>query len=325
MQTTSPVSVNQRFRLRSRTGNRADRAFKWIVTGFGVLILLIMALLVYELIAEALPAVRHFGLGFMVSRTWNPVTDEYGALPFVIGTLVSSLIALLIAGPISIGVAAFLVEIAPGWVRRPAGFAVELLAAVPSVVYGFWGIFVLVPFLKSHLYPVFISGLDFIPIFSGPTYGPSLFAAGLILAIMILPTIASITRDVMLVVPRGQREAMLALGTTRWEVIRTVVLPQSRSGIVGAGVLGLGRALGETMAVVMVIGNSLKLPSSLFQPATTMTAIIVNDFNEASGLQQAALLEIALLLFVVVAILNIGARLLVWRVSRGGARRAASR
>lgn len=317
MQATETLGVETTEKgVRPRSRNQGDRFFKWVTTAFALVILAIAALIVYSLAAAAVPAVQRFGIGFLFSRDWNPVSNEYGSLPFAYGTLVSSLLALIIAAPVSVGVAAFLTELAPRWLRAPVGFLVELLAAVPSVIYGLWGIFVLVPWLRQTVQPALIDRLGVIPLFEGPAYGLGMSAAALILAVMITPTIASLSRDIMAAVPRNQKEALLALGATRWEVIRTVVLPQARSGILGATVLGLGRALGETMAVVMVIGNNPDINLSIFAPAATMASIITNEFNEATGLRRSVLLEIGLLLFLVSLVLNVGARLLVWRVSR---------
>jgi phosphate transport system permease protein len=259
-----------------------------------------------------------------VSSDWDPVRGSFGALPFVFGTLVSSLLALLIAVPISIGVATYLAELAPGWIRQPFGFMVELLAAIPSVVYGLWGIFVLTPWLREHVQPALAATLGFLPFFQGTARGYGMLAGGLILAIMILPTIASVARDVMRAVPGAFREGALALGATRWEAIRVGVLPMARSGIVGAIVLGLGRALGETMAVTMVIGNRAEISASLFAPSSTMASVIANEYTEAADdLYLSALSQLGLLLFLVTLLLNVLARVLVWRVGRlpeGGGR-----
>lgn len=302
---------------RPRTKNQGDRLFKGLVSAFGMVVLLLVAAILYELIRQAMPAFKEFGIGFLFSQEWNPTTNEYGALTFIFGTVVTSLIGLLFAGIVGIGVSVFIVELAPRLLRRPIGFVVELLAAVPSVIFGFWGIYVMIPFLQSHVYPWLTERLGFIPFLAGPAYGPSIFAAGVVLAIMILPTVASVSRDVMAAVPGNQKQAMLALGATHWEVIRCILLPQASSGIIGALVLGLGRALGETMAVVMVIGNNRVIPPTIFQPGTSMTTVIATNFGEASGIQQPVLLEIALVLFLVITLLNMGARLLVWRVSSG--------
>jgi phosphate transport system permease protein len=238
-------------------------------------------------------------------------------LPFIYGTVVSSLLALCIAVPISLGVAVFLTELSPQWLRTPVSFLVELLAAVPSVIYGLWGIFALAPFLRNHLEPALGKTLGFLPFFKGPHQGFGMLAGGIILAIMITPTVSSVSREVLRAVPSTLREGALALGSTRWEALRHTILPYARSGIVGAVILGLGRALGETMAITMVIGNRADISVSLFAPGYTMASVIANEFTEATGdLYLAALAEIGLLLFAVTLLLNIAARVLVWRVGR---------
>jgi phosphate transport system permease protein len=246
------------------------------------------------------------------------VAERFGALPLIFGTLISSLLALLIAVPLSLGVAIYLTEFAPQAVRQPVAFLIGLLAAIPSVVYGLWGIFVLIPLLRTTVFPFLRDALGFLPLFQGPIYGPSMLAAGIILAIMVMPYIMSVGREVLLAVPNTQREAALALGATRWEAVTTAVLPYARSGIVGAVILGLGRALGETMAVTMLIGNRHEIAASLFAPGYTMAAAIANEFSEAVGdLHLSALAYVAFLLFLVTVIVNAGARLLIWRVARG--------
>ena len=271
---------------------------------------------------ESWAAIRAFGLRFLITSHWDPVAGEFGALPFIYGTLVSSLLALLIAVPLSLGAAIFLAELAPSWVRPPVAFVIEMLAAVPSVVYGLWGIFVLVPWLRDWVQPALARTLGFLPLFQGPPYGIGMLAAGLILAIMIVPYITSVSREVLLAVPGSQREAALGLGATRWETTRIAVLRYGRSGLIGAILLGLGRALGETMAVTMVIGNRPEVAASLFAPGYTMASVLANEFTEAtSDLYVSALVEIGLLLLVVTVAVNGLARLLVWSVggpARGG-------
>ncbi len=299
-------------------GNVGDLVFRWVVTALAVSILLLVAFIAFKMIDASMLAIRTFGLGFLGGTTWDPVFQEFGALPFVYGTLVSSLIALVIGGPIALGAAIYLAELAPDWLRQPLSFLVELLAAIPSVVYGLWGIFVLAPVLRTVVEPFLGSTLGFLPIFQGPPYGIGMLAGGLILAIMIVPTIAAVSRDVMRAVPNEQREALLAIGGTRWEMIKLAVLPYARSGIVGAVILGLGRALGETMAVTMVIGNRPEISASLFAPSYTMASVIANEFTEATyDLYLNALIEIGLVLFGVTLLLNAAARLLVWRVAYG--------
>jgi phosphate transport system permease protein len=298
--------------------NYGDRAFKLILTLAALLIPVLLGFLVYELWDGSELAIRRFGLDFVTTSTWDPVAEEFGAFPLMFGTLLSSLIALLIAVPLSLGVAIYLTEFAPKAVRQPVAFLIGLLAAIPSVVYGLWGIFVLIPVLRTTAFPFLKSAFGFLPFFQGPIYGPSMLAAGVILAIMIMPYIMSVSREVLLAVPNTQREAALALGATRWEAVTTAVVPYARSGLIGAIILGLGRALGETMAVTMVIGNRHEIAASLFAPGYTMAAAIANEFSEAVGdLHLAALAYVAFLLFVVTVVVNAAARLLIWRVARG--------
>jgi phosphate transport system permease protein len=296
-----------------------DRVFRTVLTLAALAIPLLMVLLTWELWVGARPAVERYGLGFLVSTEWNPVSEEFGALPLIFGTLVSSLLALLIAVPLSLGVAIFLVEFAPERIRAPIAFVIELLAAIPSVVYGLWGIYVLIPFLRATVYPFLRETLGFLPLFDGVIYGPSMLTAAIILAIMVMPYIMAVSREVLLAVPASQREAALALGATRWEAIVTAVVPYARSGIIGAIILGLGRALGETMAVTMVIGNRHEIAASLFAPGYTLAAAIANEFAEAAkDIHLAALSYVALVLFAVTLLVNALARLLIWRVARGG-------
>jgi phosphate transport system permease protein len=247
----------------------------------------------------------------------GPVLKHFGALPFIYGTLVSSILALLLAVPLAVGSAIFIIEIAPAWVGAPISFLMELLAAIPSVIYGLWAIFILAPILREYIQPLLAKYLGWTGLFNGPAYGIGMLAAGVILAIMIVPIIASITRDVMSAVPQQQREAVLALGATRWEMIRIGVLRNARTGIIGAVILGLGRALGETMAVTMVIGNSPEISKSLFAPGYTLASVIANEFGEATGLYLSATTEIGLVLFVVTLIVNALAQALIWMTTRG--------
>jgi phosphate transport system permease protein len=284
---------------------------------FAALAIVTLAAMALQMTRASLHSIQEFGFGFVTGTVWDPVREQFGALPFVFGTVVSSLLALLIAVPISIGVAVYLAEFASDSVRRPLGFLVELLAAIPSVVYGLWGIFLLTPWLRETVQPALQKVFGFLPFFAGTPRGFGMFAGGLILAIMILPTIASVSRDVMRSIPNVFREGALALGATRWEMVWSAVLPMARSGITGAVILGLGRALGETMAVTMVIGNRAEISASLFAPSATMASVIANEYTEAaSDLYLSALSELGLLLFAVTVLLNIGARLLVWRVGR---------
>jgi phosphate transport system permease protein len=297
--------------------NTGDRIFRLVTATFAAGSVLILVAMALQMLRASGMSLGHFGFSFVSGSDWDPVRDHYGALPFVYGTVVSSLLSLVFAIPIALGVAVYLSELAPDFIRRPLGFVVELLAAIPSVVYGLWGIFVLIPFLREDIQPALGSALGFTPFFSGPPRGFGMLAAGLVLAIMILPTIASVSRDVLRAVPMQFREGALALGATRWETVWTAVLPLARSGVVGAIILGLGRALGETMAVTMVIGNRAEISASLFAPSSTMASVIANEYTEAaSDLYLSALSELGLLLFVVTVILNVLARLLVWRVGR---------
>jgi len=296
-----------------------DRLFRWVVTVLGCAILILVGLMVFKMVDSSMPAIQRFGLAFLWGTTWDPVAQQFGALPFIFGTVVSSLIALLVGGPVGLGAAVFLSELAPAWLRSPVSFLVELLAAIPSVVYGLWGVFVMAPWLRSTAEPALARLLGFLPLFQGPSYGIGMLAGGLVLAIMILPTVAAVSRDVMRAVPVAQREGMLALGATEWEVIREAVMPYARSGILGAVILGLGRALGETMAVTMVIGNRPEISASLFAPSYTMASVIANEFTEATySLYLSALTEIGLALLGVTLLVNALAKLLVWRIAPPG-------
>jgi phosphate transport system permease protein len=317
----APIIVAGKWPRAHRTGRVADPAFAWFVRLMALGILALVAAIAAKMVDGAQLALARFGLGFLTGTTWDPVQGHFGALPFVFGTLGTSALALLLGGPIALGAGIFLAELAPGWLRGPASYLVELLAAIPSVVYGLWGIFVLVPLLRTSVEPFLAATLGFLPLFQGPIYGVGMLAGGVILGIMIVPTIAAVSRDVIRAVPNDQREAMLALGATRWETIRSAVLPIARPGILGAVILGLGRALGETMAVTMVIGNRPEISASLFAPAYTMAAVIANEFTEATyNLYLAALLEIGLVLFLLTVVVNATARLLVWRITRSSGR-----
>lgn len=295
-----------------------DRLFYGLVLLATLLVLSLVFAIGYQLWVNSALSRQAFGWGFLFSSRWDPALDHvFGALPFISGTLVTSLVALLISVPISLGVAIFLAELAPDWLRQPLSFLVELLAAVPSVIYGLWGLFVFIPVLVRPTGVLLNDRLGFLPFFTGPVFGPSRLAASLILAIMVGPTIAAISRDVFRAIPQSQREASLALGATRWEMIAQVLVPYGLSGLLGAVILGLGRALGETMAVTMVIGNNLDLTLSLLHPGYTMASIIANEFTEATyDLYLHALIEIGLILFVITLALNLLARLLIWRVGR---------
>ena len=298
--------------------SRGDRVFKVLLTIAAAAIPVLLGFLVYELWIGSALARQTFGFNFVTTSEWDPVADKFGALPLIFGTLLSSFLALLIAVPLSLGVAIYLTEFAPRGLRQPIANVIGLLAAIPSVVYGLWGIFVLIPFLRASVFPALKGAFGFLPFFEGPIYGPSMLSASVILAIMIMPYVMSVSREVLLAVPGSQREAALALGATRWEAVVTAVVPYARTGIMGAIILGLGRALGETMAVTMLIGNRHEIAASLFAPGYTMAAAIANEFAEAATpMHFSALTFVAFTLFVVTVLVNAGARLLIWRVARG--------
>ena len=312
--TTAATTAAARF---GRAASRVpDLVFRSLSGGLGWLTVAVVALLAILLVLNSSQAFGTFGVSFLGGTTWDPIAGIYGALPFIVGTIASSFIAIVLATPIGLLTAIFLAELAPRRVAIPLTFTIELLAAIPSVVFGLWGVFVLGPFLKSTVEAWIVSTLGWIPIFAGPTDGVGLFAAGVILTLMILPTIVAVSRDVITAVPVSQREAMLALGATRWEMITKAVLPFARSGIIGAIILGLGRALGETMAVTMVIGNKTQIPQTVFESSQTIASQIATTFNEASiGLQTSALIGLGLVLLAITMTLNVIARLLVWRVA----------
>ncbi len=295
-----------------------DRLYQALLLLAVVLVIALVVAIGYELWQNSALSRRAFGWQFLTTTTWDPaISKTFGALPFVMGTLVTSAVALLLAIPLGIGSAVFLAELAPGWLSRPLGFLAELLAAVPSVVYGLWGLFVFIPVFVRPVAQLLSKSGGIIPLFAGPVFGPSRLAAGLILAIMVFPTITAVSRDVLRAIPNHQREASLALGATRWEMIYQVLLPYGASGFLGAVILGLGRALGETIAVTMVIGNNLDLTASLLHPGYTMASVIANEFTEATfDLYLNALIEVGLVLFVMTLIINLLARLLLWRMTR---------
>jgi phosphate transport system permease protein len=321
-QARKPVAVLEKIRTTfPRSSRIPDEIFRWIIVLSAISVLAIVMLVMWELVDKSRLSLHQFGLHFFYGHDWDPVNDSYGAMPFIYGTLVSSFLALLLAVPLSIGVAVYITEMCPQGLRAIISFLVELLAAIPSVIYGLWGIFVLAPLLRDYVEPFLGKTLGWTGLFTGPMYGLGMLAAGVILAIMIVPVIASITREVMSAVPQNQREAVLALGATRWEMIRMGVLRNARIGIVGGIILGLGRALGETMAVTMVIGNRPEVAKSLFAPGYTMASVIANEFTEATGdMYLSALVEIGLALFIVTLIVNALARLLVWSITGGTAR-----
>ena len=307
----------------SSSGEVADRLFGFAMLTCAVAILGLLVLIVYELVGRSQLSWHAFGWKFFAGRDWNPVEEHFGALPFIYGTLVSSLLALIIAVPLAVGVAVFTTEMCPKWLRGPLSFTTELLAAIPSVIYGLWAIFVLVPLLRQYVQPFLARTLGWTGLFEGPPYGIGMLAAGIILAIMIVPIISSITREVLMVVPQHQREGVLALGATRWEMIRIGVLRNARAGILGGVILGLGRALGETMAVTMVIGNRPEISASLLAPSFTIASAIANEFTEATSvIYLQSLIELGLILFLITFVINALARLLVWKIVKrqgGGA------
>jgi phosphate transport system permease protein len=307
----------------SKFSKYLDVVFRYAVLICSLSIILVMVLFFYELTSRSKLSIAKFGFGFFTGTTWDPVAGDFGALPFVFGTLVSSLVALVLAVPLAVGVAVFVTELCPRALRGIISFTVELLAAIPSVIYGLWGIFVLAPILRNYVQPWLSKYLGWTGFFDGPAYGIGMLAAGIILAIMIVPIIASITREVLVAVPQSQREAVLALGATRWEMVRMAVLRNARVGIAGGIILGLGRAIGETMAVTMLIGNRPEIAKSLFAPGYTMASVIANEFSEATDdLYLSALVEIGLVLLIVTVVVNACARLLVWSITRGHSARS---
>ncbi len=295
-----------------------EYVFRGVVTVVALGVFVLVLAMIYELAHQAWPAISEFKLRFLWSTEWNPPKARFGALPFIAGTLVTSLLALVFGTVIGVGAALFLVEFAPSWVRVPVSSMVELLAAIPSVVYGLWGVFVLGPWIQHTAGTFILKYFGWLPFVHGPALAVGIFAAVLILTIMILPTIVAISRDVIAAVPRSQREGILALGATRWEMIRIAVLPYARSGVLGAAILGLARAIGETLAVALVIGNSTKVPDSIFSPAYTMASVIANQFREVeNSTHEAALIYVGLLLLLITLVVNAIARLLVWRVTKG--------
>jgi phosphate transport system permease protein len=289
-----------------------DRAFKWLTLLMALSVFALIVLIGFELATGSKLALQKFGWRFLVTSNWDPVNEVFGAVPFIFGTLVSSVIALLIAVPISIATAVYLTELAPLWLRQPLIMFIELLAAVPSVILGLWGIFVMIPWLSGHLFPWLQKVFGFLPFFKGPIYGVSMLAGGIIIAIMIIPIITSVSREILRSVPGLQREAAYALGATRWEVTRIAVLSYAKKGLFGAVILGLGRALGETMAVTMVIGNRPEIAKSLFAPGYTLASVIANEFTEATtDTYLSALFEIGLVLLGVTVLVNALAQLLL--------------
>ena len=312
--TASSISIGQRALSGKALAERwpGDRAFKWLTLLMALSVLALIVLIGIELWRGSHLALQKFGARFLISSKWDPVNEQFGALPFIFGTLVSSAIALFIAVPLSIATAVYLTELAPPWLRQPLIVFIELLAAVPSVILGLWGIFVMVPWLREHLFPWLKSTLGFLPLFQGPIYGVSVLAGGIIIAIMIVPIITSVSREILRSVPGLQREAAYALGATRWEVTRIAVLSYAKKGLFGAVILGLGRALGETMAVTMVIGNRPEVAASLFAPGYTLASVVANEFTEATtDLYLHSLFEIGLVLLGVTIAVNAAAQVLL--------------
>jgi len=298
-----------------------ERVFRGATLAAAIVVLTLLGGVVFTLLKGAWPAFTRFGFHFLTSEVWNPVTDKYGALAPIYGTLVTSFIAMLFALPISIGIAIFLTELAPSWLKRPVGVAIELLAAVPSIIFGIWGLFVLSPILQRHVQPVLIEFLGPLPVigklFQGPPYGIGILTASIVLAIMVIPFISAVVRDVFETVPDVLKESAYGLGATTWEVIWKVVIPHTRSGMVGGIMLGLGRALGETMAVTFVIGNSHRIATSLLAPGTTISAAIANEFNEAVGdLYTSSLIALGALLYLITLIVIAAARFMLLRLDR---------
>jgi phosphate transport system permease protein len=306
--------VLRRFRL-------GDTTFRIMTQCSAIAVLLLLAGVILSLVIGSLPAWKAFGFGFFTSESWNPVTEKFGAAPAIYGTLITSFLAMLIGVPVSLGIAIFLTEICPERLRRPIGIAVELLAGIPSIIYGIWGLFVFAPWFQVHVQPLLIDGFANIPLlnqlFAGPPYGIGMLTAGLILAIMVLPFITSITREVFETVPPVLKEAAYGIGCTRWEVMRRVVIPYTRVGIIGGVMLGLGRALGETMAVTFVIGNAHRIVPSILAPGTTISATIANEFTEAVGdLYTSSLVALGLILFIITFIVLAAARLMLMRIEK---------
>jgi phosphate transport system permease protein len=304
-----------------RRFRRGDIAFKSLTLISAITVLVLLAGVMLALLHGSLPAWRAFGLGFLTSESWNPVTEKFGALPAIYGTLVTSIIAMLIGVPVSLGIAFFLTEICPERLRRTISIAIELLAGIPSIIYGIWGLFVFAPWFQATVQPFLIDTFANIPVlnqlFAGPPYGIGMLTAGLILAIMVLPFITSITREVFETVPPVLKEAAYGIGCTRWEVIRRVVIPYTRVGIIGGVMLGLGRALGETMAVTFVIGNAHRIVTSLLAPGTTISASIANEFTEATGeLYTSSLIALGLILFFITFVVLATARFMLMRIER---------
>jgi phosphate transport system permease protein len=329
-QSVADVAISDRMAMPSQSVTRvraldrfrfSDAVFRHLTRAAAIGVLVLLSGVIISLIQGSIPALKTFGLDFLFSQRWNPVTDTFGALPAIYGTILTSFIAMLIAVPVGLMIAFFLTELCPQWLRRPIGIAIELLAGIPSIIYGIWGLFIFAPFLQATLQPFLINTLGNAPLlgslFAGPPYGIGMLTAGLILAIMVLPFVTSISRDVFEAVPGVLKEAAYGLGCTRWEVVRNVVLPYARVGVIGGIMLALGRALGETMAVTFVIGNAHRISASVLAPGTTISATIANEFTEAVGdLYTSALIALGLILFVITFIVLAAARYMLLRIER---------
>ncbi|MBC7202398.1 MAG: phosphate ABC transporter permease subunit PstC [Pusillimonas sp.] len=306
--------------MKTLSSGLMDLLFKNLTRIFAFLVFILLAAIMVSLIYGSRESIAEYGFSFLWTNDWNPVQDSYGALVPIVGTLLTSVIALIIAVPISFGIAMFLTELAPNWLKRPLGTAIEMLAAIPSIIYGMWGLFVFVPIFQSYVQPTLIAFLEPIPfighLFAGPPFGIGVFTAGLILSIMIIPFISAVMRDVFELVPPLLKESAYGLGGTTWEVVWKVILPFTKHGVVGGIMLGLGRALGETMAVTFVIGNAFNLPQSLFSPSNSIASALANEFNEAGGMQKSALLELGLILFLITTVVLAFSKLLLMRLGR---------
>lgn len=306
--------------MKNHSNALMDLLFKNLTRSFAFLVFILLAAITVSLIYGSRESIAEYGLSFLWTNDWDPVRSVYGALVPITGTLLTSIIALIIAVPVSFGIAMFLTELSPVWLRRPLGTAIEMLAAIPSIIYGMWGLFVFVPIFQQYVQPHVIDLFDGVPvlgqIFAGPPFGIGIFTAGLILSIMIIPFIAAVMRDVFEVVPPMLKESAYGLGSTTWEVVWKVILPYTRTGVIGGIMLGLGRALGETMAVTFVIGNSFNLPESIFSPSNSIASALANEFNEAGGMQKSALLELGLILFLITTIVLALSKLLLLRLSK---------
>jgi phosphate transport system permease protein len=306
--------------MKKNQSGAMDGIFKNVTRSFAFLVFILLAAIMVSLIYGSRESIMKYGIGFLWANNWDPVQNIYGAMVPITGTLLTSAIALLIAVPVSFGIATFLTELAPPWLRQPLGTAIEMLAAIPSIIYGMWGLFVFAPLFQEYIQPSMISFFQDIPVlnkvFAGPPFGIGIFTAGLILSIMVIPFITAIMRDVFELVPPLLKESAYGLGSTTWEVVWKVVLPYTKHGVIGGIMLGLGRALGETMAVTFVIGNAFNLPSSIFSPSNSIASALANEFNEAGGMQKSALLELGLILFLITTVVLALSKVLLARLAR---------